>query len=498
MRIGSYEVLLELARGGMGKVYLARSVGPGGVERLVAIKRAHEHLLVASKAVAERFLDEARTAALVHHSNVIGVHQAGSDADGYFLVLDYVEGISLDGLVEAAHERGGRVPPQIVLTVVCDALAGLHAAHEASDGHGRPLGILHRDVSAQNLLVGRDGMTRLSDFGIAKSALSLVVTDEVYVQGKLAYMAPEYLQRKPVDRTLDVYAMGITLYLALTGDLPWPGVDEAQLVPAILLQGVPPLATRSARTGPIGDDLCAVVDRACHRDPKQRFQTARAMLDALELAGKTIGGLARHVEVAEFVEGLVGDELRSRRELIKSSRVRLESDSGHAPRSLPPALAARETTGRHERADGWAPDEPRSSADAGRREDRRAWRAIGYVAVAAATFTIGTAILRRGPAHNERNVGSRAPEPVSAASPDRSTRVEPSGSPSASPSSVQTPAVTPEPDDSPNEGSAASKKMPAAASAATRPTVPSHSQHRREKSPQQSSVVPFSTANPYR
>ena len=93
MRIGSYEVLLELARGGMGKVYLARSVGPGGVERLVAIKRAHEHLLVTSKAVAERFLDEARTAALVHHSNVIGVHQAGSDADGYFLVLDYVEGI---------------------------------------------------------------------------------------------------------------------------------------------------------------------------------------------------------------------------------------------------------------------------------------------------------------------------------------------------------------------------------------------------------------------
>src|SRR5262249_54518345 len=169
MRIGSYQVLLELARGGMGKVYLARSVGPGGVERLVAIKRAHEHLLVASRAVADRFLDEARIAAHVHHSNVIGVHQAGSDDDGYYLVLDYVEGESLQGLLEAATARGTRVPPQIVLAVVGDALAGLHAAHEATDGHGRGLGILHRDVSTQNLLVGRDGVTRLTDFGIAKS-----------------------------------------------------------------------------------------------------------------------------------------------------------------------------------------------------------------------------------------------------------------------------------------------------------------------------------------
>src|SRR5260221_8710310 len=204
----------------MGKVYLARTGGPGGVERLGGIKRAHEHLLVASKDVAERFLDEARIAAHVHHSNVIGVHQAGSDGDGYYLVFDYVEGESLQGLIDAAGARGERVPSRIVLAIVLDALAGLHAAHEATDGEGRPLGILHRDVSAQNLLVGRDGVTRLTDFGIAKSALSLVVTDQCYVQGKLIYMSPEYLQRQPVDRRLDVYAMGMTLWIALTGWSP--------------------------------------------------------------------------------------------------------------------------------------------------------------------------------------------------------------------------------------------------------------------------------------
>jgi serine/threonine-protein kinase len=498
MRIGSYEVLLELARGGMGKVYLARSVGPGGVERLVAIKRAHEHLLVTSKAVAERFLDEARTAALVHHSNVIGVHQAGSDEDGYFLVLDYVEGISLDGLVEAAQERGGRVPPQIVLTVICDALAGLQAAHEATDGQGRPLGILHRDVSAQNLLVGRDGVTRLSDFGIAKSALSIVVTDEVYVQGKLAYMAPEYMQRLPFDRTIDVYAMGITLYLALTGDLPWPGADEAQLVPAILLQGVPRLATRSARTGPIGAELCAVVDRACHRDPKQRFRSARAMLDALETAGKAIGGLARHVEVAEFVDGLVGDELLSRRELIKSSRLNLETTNDDTLLAPLPAPVPRESTGRHERPDGWAPGEPRAGTDAIRRDDRRPWRAIGYFAVAAATFTIGTAVLRRGGAHDEQKVGSRSPEPASVASPDRTAQVEPTTSGSSPPSVAPAPCATPKVDDAPREVIADSPEPETPKRAARHPSATVRSQPRKDVLPSANDTVPYSSANPYR
>jgi serine/threonine-protein kinase len=466
MRIGSYEVLLELARGGMGKVYLARSVGPRGVERLVAIKRAHRHLAGKSGAVADRFLDEAQTAALVHHSNVIGVHQAGCDEDGYFLVLDYVEGISLCGLVEAAELRAGRVPPRIALTVVCDALAGLHAAHEATDRQGRPLRILHRDVSAENLLVGRDGVTRLGDFGIAKSALSIAVTDQAYVHGKLAYMAPEYLRRKPVDRTLDVYGMGITLYLALSGDLPWPGAEEAQLVPAILLSGAPPLATRSVLMGPIDDELCAVVDRACHRDPKERFQTARAMLDALEAASTTIGGLARHVEVAEFVEGLVGGELQSRRELIKSCRAAL--DAGAVPVRR-------------------------------RRADRGAWKPIGYVAVAITTFAIVTALLRSGATRREPNVGSRSPEPVSAAAPNPSAvRVEPSAFENALTSSVTPPIVTPKTDDSSNERRSESTKPKPLSGTAPRAVAPAHPRHDTENLPEPGGAVPFSSVNPYR
>ncbi|HEX4334555.1 MAG TPA: protein kinase [Polyangiaceae bacterium] len=484
MYVGSYQVLLELARGGMGKVYLARSIGPGGIERLVAIKRAHQHLMEASRGVAERFLDEARIAAHVHHSNVIGVHQAGSDDDGYYLVLDYVEGESLDGLLEAAREHETRVPPQIVLTILCDALAGLHAAHEATDGHGRALRILHRDVSTQNLLVGRDGVTRLSDFGIAKSALSLVVTDEIYVQGKLAYMSPEYLQRKPVDRTLDVYAMGVTTWIALAGALPWPDAEDAQLLQSILVGGVPPLATRA---GEVGAEIAAVVDRACSLDPRRRFATARAMLDALEDASKSIGGLARHVEVAEFVEGLVGPELAGRRDLIAKRRGELEVDVAplpSSPRSLKPAPPAREPSERHERVEGWVPEGPRVLTGALRRTSEKPWRAVVYGALLALVLAIGVVAFRRG-THDAPPAESAA-----ATNPTTTAMVAPPPAKTAAPIDVTPAPSAPAPGVAPAEPSSPPVPHPRA-----RP-------HAAPRPPQglteRPSVVPFSTANPYK
>lgn len=313
MQIGSYQVLFELARGGMGTVYLARARGVGGVERLVAIKRAHSTLQW-SPALAGRFLDEARIAAQVHHANVVGMHQAGQDDQGYYLVLDYVEGASLGGLVERAAQSNRRVPLPIALRIVLDALAGLHAVHQTCDAAGAPLGILHRDVSTQNLLVGRDGVTRLSDFGIAKSTLSSVITDQGYLQGKLVYMAPEYLRRQPVDVTLDVYAMGITLFTALSGRHPWDGKDQVEILDAIQRSGVPMLSATGTYVSSL---LESIVMRACDPEPRRRFQSAREMLDALERAGNELGELARHVEVAEYVEAEVGKELLERRSLLR-------------------------------------------------------------------------------------------------------------------------------------------------------------------------------------
>jgi serine/threonine protein kinase len=336
-RIGPYEVLLTIGSGGMGTISLARAtgglIGVGGFARLVALKRPHSGL-AADAEVMRRFLDEARLLAQVHHANVVGIHQIGSDGAGHFLVLDYVEGGTLDELVEHTQLRRKKLPPPVVLRIVGDVLAGLHAVHEASDAEGRPLRMLHRDVSVQNVLVGKDGVARIADFGIAKAVTSSTVTDKAYLQGRIAYMAPEYLRREAVDRRLDVYAMGVTMWTALVGEMPWPDASEAQIVHHVVHGGIPPLATAGVTVAPA---IQQIVARACERDVAQRYATARDMLDAIEDLGRQTGWIASHAEVAAVVEDLLGGELRARRAALAG---RLSSPDDRvvpsAPRAAPP------------------------------------------------------------------------------------------------------------------------------------------------------------------
>jgi serine/threonine protein kinase len=330
MKIGSYQLLFELARGGMGTVFLGRLVGAGGFERLVAVKRAHPRLAKADE-LAERFLNEARVTAHVHHANVVGIHQVGSDAEGPYLVYDYVEGESLAGLIDRTP-RPHQLPRPVVLRILIDGLAGLHAAHETVDAAGQPLNMLHRDVSVENLLVGVDGVTRLADFGIAKSVLSSIITEEGIVHGKLIYFAPEYLRRESVDRRLDVYAMGVTMWIALAGTLPWKDEDAPQVLQRIVSEGIPKLADFGVEVEP---ELEAVVVKACARKPGERFKSAREMLDALEALGMKKGAIASHVEVAEHVERVVGSALRERRNKLRARRLELEKNPQAAPRHDP-------------------------------------------------------------------------------------------------------------------------------------------------------------------
>ncbi len=309
--VASYEPILELGRGGMGVVVLARATGIGGFERLVVVKRLHRHMLSEELAV-RRFLDEAKTVASVHHANVVGIHQVGEDEEGLFLVLDYVEGASLDEVVDRAGLKGRTIPAEIVLRIALDALAGLHAAHQATDAVGRALGILHRDVSLQNVLIGKDGVARLADFGIAKSAVASVSTDTRYLVGKLLYLPREYLKREPVGPTLDVYALGLTLWIALAGRDPWPEGSEGQLV-AQILEGVPSLSSSGVTVAP---QVERIVMRACALDPADRFQSARDMADAIEAVGRDTGWIASHGEVAQFLDGLLASDLAKRRERI--------------------------------------------------------------------------------------------------------------------------------------------------------------------------------------
>lgn len=417
--IGAYEPILELGRGGMGTAFLARATGAGGFERIVVIKRLHPHLLDMKEAV-QRFLDEAAVAAAVQHANVVGTNQVVSDDDGYFLVLDYVEGGTLEELLDRAALRREQLPPPIVLRIALDALSGLSAAHEARDATGKPLGILHRDVSLQNVLVGRDGVARIADFGIAKSALASVSTDKNYLVGKLLYMPREYLSRGPVGPQLDIYSLGVTLWLALTGAEPWPNGSEAQLVRHILDDRLPPMASVGVTLAP---QIEALVARACDPDPAARFSSAREMADAVEAIGRYTGWLASHGDVARYVESLMGVDLERRREKVASA--------------LAERRAARTAT----------PTEPVAAPTPARPAPARAPRWPLFAAGAAVTL-LGVAVATwawRGPQPARAASAPAAttkPPPTATASPPPSSAVAPSATAATAPSATAGPVPT--------------------------------------------------------
>lgn len=306
-----HQVLFELGSGGMGTAHLARTTGIGGFEKLVVVKRLHQHLLSNAQAVT-RFLDEARLAAHVRHANVVSTHHVGKDEDGYFLLLDYIEGASLEELVDRAAVRGERLPIPVVLRIALDALSGLHATHNARDSRGRPLELLHRDVSLQNILIGRDGTARVADFGVAKSALGSSVTDEGYVLGKLLYLSPEYLKQEPVGPDIDVYALGVTLWIALSGKEPWPEATGAQLVTKVIERGLPQLDT--AFEAP--ERIVKLIAKAAHKERAHRYPNPRAMMDEIDSIARDTGWLASHAEVGECVERMCGTDLERRREFV--------------------------------------------------------------------------------------------------------------------------------------------------------------------------------------
>ena len=230
----------EIASGGMASVHFARLVGPPGFARTVAIKRAHPHL-ARDPDFALMFLDEARLASRIRHPNVVPTLDVLQTTDELLLVMDYVHGESLWRLLRAAQRAGrARAARRSPRRIVVDTLHGLHAAHEATDEQGAPLGIVHRDVSPQNILVGVDGVARLVDFGIAKAAGRLHSTRDSSVKGKYAYMAPEQVRGEPVSRLTDTYAAAIVFWELLTGERLFAGKTEAETIHKCLVARVQP------------------------------------------------------------------------------------------------------------------------------------------------------------------------------------------------------------------------------------------------------------------
>ncbi|HHH30813.1 MAG TPA: serine/threonine protein kinase [Polyangiaceae bacterium] len=305
-----YQLVGEIASGGMATVYLARLSGAGGFKRLVAIKQLHPHL-ASKQDYVQMFLDEARLAAGIHHRNVVPILEIGNTEAGFYLVMEYVEGVTLSRLARPKAQRKSPVPHPILLRIILDALSGLHASHELVGEDGRPLELVHRDCSPQNLLVGLDGCTRLTDFGVARARIRIHTTKAGGVKGKVGYMAPENARGDDVDRRADIFGMGVVLWEALAARELFVGDHEVEVLTNVLTAPIPML---SEVDGTIPVALAQVCGKALDRDPEGRFSTAREMAEAIEQAADTV---ASERDVEAFMQARFGERAARRRDMIR-------------------------------------------------------------------------------------------------------------------------------------------------------------------------------------
>lgn len=332
-RPSRYELITKIASGGMATVYVGVTRGPLGFSRIVAVKRAHPHLLEDPE-FANMFRDEARLASRLRHPHVVAVldveHVEPSttteDAGELYLVMDYVEGAALSQIMKRAWDVGRPIPPPIAVRIVLDTCAGLDAAHRLTDDIGARLGIVHRDVSPHNLLVGVDGMTRVTDFGIARVTTHPSFTRTGLVKGKLEYLAPEYLARQGLDARSDLYSLGIVAWETLANRRMFRAENEIETMQLVAEAKIPPLALYApeiaAAVGPI-------LDKALAAQPGRRFDSAAAFASALEDKARASRLVASHAEVGAYVESLMGDLLATRRRTVRD-KVREIEERGNA------------------------------------------------------------------------------------------------------------------------------------------------------------------------
>jgi eukaryotic-like serine/threonine-protein kinase len=324
-RIGRYDLLLPIASGGMATVYLACVRGPMGFEAEVALKLTHPHLRESTEFAAD-LLEEAKLAVRIRHRNVAAVIDAGVDPLGVYLVMEYVEGDTLSGLNKASKP----LPKKMAMRVLVDALAGLHAAHELLDEDGKLLGVVHRDFTPHNILVGTDGVARLTDFGIAKAATRLSHTRTGFVKGKIGYMSPEQARGSLVDRRCDVWAAGVIAWEVLAGKRLHAVEDDVAVLLKVATETPPRLRTVEPSIHPEIDEAVA---SALDRNMETRCPSALALSRRLGAACKEHGLLAETEEVAEWIRLMAGAKLAGRREDLARAKERRANEP--APPSTP-------------------------------------------------------------------------------------------------------------------------------------------------------------------
>jgi len=424
--LGRYELLVPIAKGGMAQVWAARLRGSRGFQKIFAIKTILAGAMDDTR-MERMFLQEATLASQIHHPNVVTTIELGEDEGILYLVMEWVDGESLKFIMSRAAQRGN-LPLPVAVNLIGQACKGLHAAHDLRDEAGAPIGVVHRDVSAQNVLVTYSGNAKLVDFGIAKAtANSAGVTQAGEIKGKFAYMAPEQVTGDVVDRRTDIFGMGVILYLLTTGRHPFKGVHTAETLqnicskrpprfPSAIIPGYPP-------------ELEAVVLKSLAKEPDDRWPTANDMLSALERAMPQSLDGSFEVQVADYMNDLLGDRVRERRMQLRVAQEqadRARPDGVSTPGSYGSLRAltvgGAEGTGTHSSASARLLVDPRlmTSMPGFETPPQSWWKRPAGIAAAAigavALFALGQ-FVHWGPAGAAGNAAAPSPAPAVTAPP---------------------------------------------------------------------------------
>ncbi|HEX7699957.1 MAG TPA: protein kinase [Kofleriaceae bacterium] len=345
---GSYQLLAKLATGGMAEIYLARpqSTSVAGEKDVMVLKRILPHL-AEDEHFVQMFRDEADLASKLVHRNVCHVLSFGQFGGTWFIAMEYLHGVPLSRMMTRLSKGGKMLDYRVVAAIITQACEGLHAAHEARDGNGNLLGVVHRDVSPPNIMVTSDGLVKLLDFGIAKARGANSRTRTGTVKGKNAYMSPEQILGKPLDRRSDVFALGVVMYEMLAIRRLFHRDSDFLTFKAITEEPIPEIRERRADI-PAG--MRAALLQAMARDPAGRFDTAQAFANAIKNSVATIGGPATPQELARLLFTDFGDEMASRDEILKAADdpaaapVSIITAPPRVPLATPPPIPAQPAT----------------------------------------------------------------------------------------------------------------------------------------------------------
>ena len=295
--LGKYRLIAELGHGGMAQVFLALARGPAGFNKLAVIKQIREQLADDPEFLT-MFLDEARLAARLNHPNVVQTNEVGEDGKRYFICMEYLEGQPLNRIIQRVGRENG-IPMGLHLRILCEALAGLHHAHELTDYDGTPLQVVHRDVTPHNVFVTYAGQVKVVDFGIAKALSQSAETKAGVLKGKVAYMAPEQARGDKVDRRADIFSVGVIMWEALVGRRMFKGLTDVVIIQKIVNGQLQ--SPRSANPN-VDEKLDAVCMKALAHNREERYETAADFQMAIEQALEATGDRSNLRDAGKLIQ----------------------------------------------------------------------------------------------------------------------------------------------------------------------------------------------------